>query len=55
MFLLPFIGMYFLPSIVAIVKKKNLILIPVLNLFLGWTVIGWIILLFLSVKKPKVD
>jgi hypothetical protein len=35
------VGMYFLPSIVAR-KKKRQDAIIVLNLFLGWTVLGWI-------------
>lgn len=39
-------GLYFLPTIIAGVRKKrNLISIGLLNLLLGWTVIGWIIAL----------
>ncbi len=35
---------YFLPSIVAISKKKsNTVAIVVLNIFLGWTLLGWVI------------
>ncbi|EMK02286.1 superinfection immunity protein [Leptospira sp. B5-022] len=55
MFLLPLIGLYFVPTIVAIIKKKNLILIPILNLFLGWTIIGWIVALILCVLKSEKD
>ena len=34
---------YFLPAIIGIVrKKKNAIAIFVLDLFAGWTVVGWI-------------
>lgn len=37
---------YFLPSIVAGTRKKrNANAITVLNLFLGWTLIGWVIAL----------
>ena len=39
-------GFYFVPTIIAGVRKKrNLISIGLLNFFLGWTVIGWIIAL----------
>ena len=39
-------GLYFLPTIIAGVRKKrNLISIGLLNFLLGWTVIGWIIAL----------
>jgi hypothetical protein len=39
-----FIGLYFLPTIVAgSSHKRNTGAIFVLNLLLGWTVVGWII------------
>lgn len=38
------IGLYFLPSVVGITKQKeNVVAICVLNFFLGWTVIGWLV------------
>ena len=37
--------LYFLPTIVAANRGHGIALILVLNLFLGWTVIGWFILL----------
>jgi len=44
--------LYFLPSIIAIKKKeKNKVTIIVINLFLGWTVIGWIFTLIWVIKK----
>jgi len=43
---------YFIPSIVAAcTKKKNGTAIFVLNLFLGWTFIGWIVALVWAVTK----
>lgn len=43
---------YFLPSLLANgSKKKNTASIFVLNLFLGWTLIGWVIALIWAVKK----
>lgn len=37
-------GLYFLPCIIAFARKKsNSIAILALNLFLGWSFIGWII------------
>ena len=46
----PFFGfgfvIYFLPTIVALVRqKRNFVSILLLNLFLGWTLIGWIVAL----------
>jgi ABC-type Na+ efflux pump permease subunit len=38
------LGLYFVPSIVGR-KKKNAQAIFVLNLLLGWTILGWIIAL----------
>ena len=38
--------MYFLPTIVAAVRsKRDILAIFLLNLFLGWSVIGWIVAL----------
>ena len=37
-------GCYFLPTIFAVLgKKRNSSAICVLNLFLGWTLIGWVV------------
>lgn len=54
-FFLPFFGfgfvMYFLPSIVAFARsKRDIAGIILLNFFLGWTVIGWVIALVWAVK-----
>lgn len=44
--------MYFLPTIVALVRsKRDTGAIFVLNLFLGWSVIGWIIALVWALKQ----
>ncbi|MBB3140208.1 superinfection immunity protein [Halomonas sp. THAF12] len=37
---------YFLPLIVAVMRsKENAVAISMLNLFLGWTFIGWVVAL----------
>jgi hypothetical protein len=52
----PFFGfgfvMYFLPSIIALARsKRDLLAIFLLKLFLGWSVIGWIVaLVFVAVS-----
>jgi hypothetical protein len=56
MFFFPFFGcgfvMYFLPSIVALIKsKRDLLAIFLLNFFLGWSVIGWIVALIWAAKN----
>jgi len=43
---------YFLPSIIAVARsKRDLGAIFVLNLFLGWTAIGWVIALVWALKQ----
>jgi len=43
--------MYFLPSIVALARsKRDIAAIVLLNLFLGWTIIGWVVALVWAVK-----
>jgi hypothetical protein len=54
-FFFPFFGfgfvMYFLPSIVAFARsKRDTAAIVLLNFFLGWTLIGWVIALVWAVK-----
>jgi hypothetical protein len=54
-FFLPFFGfgfvMYFLPSVIALVRsKRDISAILLLNLFLGWTFIGWVVALVWAVK-----
>lgn len=47
------LSLYFLPSIVARLRHhQSIAAIFVTNLLLGWTVIGWLILLFYSFSTP---
>ncbi|HKW18679.1 MAG TPA: superinfection immunity protein [Terriglobales bacterium] len=44
--------LYFLPAIIAFVRsKRDAVSILVLNLFLGWSVIGWVIALVWALKQ----
>jgi hypothetical protein len=46
------LALYFLPTIVAVVRKKrNALAIFMLNLFLGIPFIGWVVALVWSVTK----
>ena len=47
-------GLYFVPTIVAMVRQvSNLGSVIVINLFLGWTLIGWVIALAMAARsKP---
>jgi hypothetical protein len=48
---LPFL-LYFLPSIIALARsKRDLLAIFLLNFFLGWSVIGWIVALVWAAKN----
>jgi len=43
---------YFLPTLIAFLRQhKNKLAIFLLNLFLGWTVLGWVGSLVWSVMK----
>ena len=45
-------GVYFLPMLLAI-KKRQYAAIAMLNLFLGWTIIGWIAALIWAVSYER--
>lgn len=46
---------YFLPVIAAFLKNHNRkLLILLLNLLLGWTFIGWVVLLIWALKSETV-
>ena len=42
------LGLYFLPTIIAAVRGRQLGSVGVINLLLGWTVIGWVIALAIA-------
>ena len=43
--------MYFLPSIIAFARsKRDVMAITLLNFFLGWTMIGWVVALVWALK-----
>ena len=47
-------GFYFIPTIVAAAKKsKRASAVAVLNLLLGWTLIGWVVALVWAVAEPE--
>jgi len=46
--------LYFLPTLVAMLRSKNNTpAIVILNLFLGWTFVGWVIALVWAVSKDQ--
>jgi hypothetical protein len=54
-FFIPIFGfgfaMYFLPTIIAFARsKRDTTSILLLNFFLGWTMIGWVVALVWAVK-----
>jgi hypothetical protein len=45
-------GFYFLPTLIAFLRQhKNKLAIFLLNLLLGWTVLGWVVSLVWSVIR----
>ncbi|MGZ3318581.1 MAG: superinfection immunity protein [Isosphaeraceae bacterium] len=55
--LLMLVGLYFTPLIVALIRKvPNTGSVAVINVFLGWSIIGWVVSLAMasrSVPKPQ--
>lgn len=52
-FLIFTVGLYFLPAIIAAVRHThNSTGILLLNIFFGWTVIGWFIALLMAIFSP---
>jgi len=48
------LSLYFLPTIIAALKHKpNLTNIALLNIFLGWSIIGWVIALAISLSSDN--
>ncbi|TGM60090.1 superinfection immunity protein [Leptospira meyeri] len=45
------IGGYMLPTIISLIKKKQSNKLVLINLLLGWTIIGWFYALVLALKK----
>jgi Ca2+/Na+ antiporter len=41
-------SLYFVPSMVAMSRKNHTSAIFALNLFLGWTLVGWVVALVLA-------
>jgi RsiW-degrading membrane proteinase PrsW (M82 family) len=49
-FLIFSVGLYFLPAIIAAVRHAhNSTGILLLNLFLGWTIVGWVVALMMAI------
>jgi len=47
--------LYFLPTLVAVVREKyDKLSIFLLNFFLGWSLIGWIVALVWACKNDRV-
>jgi len=47
------VPIYFLPCLVAGTKHRNFAGIAVLNLFLGWTLVGWVAALIWALYREK--
>ena len=53
-FILPALALYFLPTIIALVRHvRNALAIVLINIFAGWTFIGWVIALVWSLVDKR--
>ena len=49
------IGVYFLPTIVAVSRKvTNQGSVAVINFFLGWTLLGWVVALAMACRTSTI-
>ena len=47
-------ALYFLPTIIVLARRKKNVLGPILvNVLLGWTIIGWIVALIWALTVEK--
>lgn len=45
-------ALYFLPTIIALTQhRRNVLAIALVNIFLGWSFLGWIVALVMAVTK----
>lgn len=50
------IGLYFLPTIVAVARKvTNQGSVFVINFFLGWTFVGWVVALAMACRTSSLS
>lgn len=56
-YLIVVLALYFIPTIVAYVRHvPNAGSVAVINVFLGWTLIGWVVALAMAVRTvPRVS
>lgn len=46
------IGTYFLPTIIAVAgRRRNAVLVAIVNTLLGWSFVGWIVALVMAATK----
>jgi len=56
MILIIFLALYFLPTFIAFGRGKvNALSVLLLNIFLGWTLVGWVVSLVWAVKTDLID
>lgn len=56
LWLIAWIAVYFFPSIEALIRgSPDVLPIAMLNLFLGWTVVGWVVALVWSVRAVRTE
>lgn len=53
---LPIVIIYFIPAVIAFARSvRNAGSVLVINLFLGWTLVGWIVALAMAVRTKDRD
>ena len=54
-FIIVWLHLYFLPSIIALIKRNNRTKVILFNTFLCWTFVMWVISLVWACKREKIE
>lgn len=49
------LGIYMVPTIVALITRKNLVVVSIINVFLGWTLIGFVVALVFALSGKTAE
>ncbi len=53
---IPLVAIYHLPTSLAIYRKTdNALIVQIINVFLGWTIVGWVVALVMALSSKKLQ
>lgn len=53
---IPLVAIYHLPTSLAIYRKTDkALIVQIINVFLGWTIVGWVVALVMALSSKKLQ